>query len=101
MTSYSIRLPVLLISLHIITSKARNIFPQGHIITSVHFEMYRNHYVGYRIRNTPSAVSQFYFQSKEKQTHRKGSQICGYQRWGLQEGKLDEGSQGYKLPVKA
>ena len=30
---------------------------------------------------------------KKKPTHRKRDQICGYQRWRVGDGKLDEDSQ--------
>ena len=42
-------------------------------------------------RNEYSAVGQLYF--KKKQTHRKRDQFCGYQRWRVGEGELDEGSE--------
>ena len=42
-------------------------------------------------RNQQRVIGQLYF--KNKQTHRKRDQICGYSRWVVREGKLDEGSQ--------
>ena len=51
--------------------------------------MYRNIESLFCNRNSHSVVGQLCF--KNKQTHRKRDQICGYQKQGVGEGKLDEG----------
>ena len=59
-----------------------------------HFVMYRNVKSLCRAPGINSVVGQLYL--KNKQTHRKRDQICGYQRW---DGKWLMVVKRYKLPV--
>ena len=49
------------------------------------------------VTGTNSAIGQLY--AKNKETHGKRYQICGYWRQEVGKKELDEGSQRYKLPV--
>ena len=58
-----------------------------------------DHYVVYQ--ELTQCFRSVVFQNKQtnKQFHRKRDQICGYQRLGVREGELEEGSQ--KVPTSS
>ena len=66
---------------------------------SDHFEMYRNIESLCCVPGTNIVLQISYTSKTNKQTHRKRDEICGYQRWGMGEEELDEGSNRYSLPV--
>ena len=62
---------------------------------SEHFEMYRNIKSLCCVTGTNRVVGQFYF--KNKQTHRKRDQICGYQKAELDEGSQKVQTSNYRI----